>query len=135
MKEISEVNLPADLRYAESHEYVREEGDQARIGIDDYAQDQLGEIVFVELPEPGTTLGQGEVLGTVESVKAVSDLLMPIGGEVIQTNAALSDMPQMINEDPYGTGWMIVVKPSDPAQLGALLSSQALLEKMKSEAS
>jgi len=98
MKEIQELNLPSDLRYAASHEYVRAEGDHVRIGIDDYAQDQLGEIVFVELPEPGATLGKGEVLGTVESVKAVSDLLMPVGGEVIEANAALSDSPQTVNE-------------------------------------
>ena len=135
MKEINELNLPSDLGYAESHEYAKKESDQVRIGIDDYAQDQLGEIVFVELPEAGAEFTKGEVFGSLESVKAVNDLVMPVGGEVIEINEALTDTPQTVNEDPYGDGWMILVKPSDPSEIDSLQSSEAILRKLKEEAS
>ncbi len=131
MKEIDELNLPYDVRYAEDHEWIRYEGDKVRIGISDYAQDQLGDIVFVELPQSGDTFEKGEEFGTVESVKAVSELYMPIGGEIISVNAALEESPDLVNQSPYNDGWMIEVKPSDSAELEALITRDAYLEMLK----
>ncbi len=131
MKEIHELNLPEDIRYAKDHEWARQEDDTFTIGIDDYAQDQLGDIVFVELPEIGSTFQQGEEFGTVESVKAVSELYMPMGGEVVAVNQALEDSPELVNSDPYGQGWMIKIKASDPAQFEALMDKTAYLEMLK----
>ena len=131
MKELSEVNLPADARYAESHEWAKLEGDTLKIGITDYAQDQLGDIVFVELPEDGDSFEKGEEFGTVESVKAVSELYMPVGGEIVSVNSVLEDSPELVNNSPYSEGWMIEVKPDDPSEMNDLLTSDAYLEKLK----
>lgn len=131
MKEIEELNLPDDLRYATDHEWTKLEGGKVKIGIDDYAQDQLGDIVFVELPEVGATLSKGEEFGTVESVKAVSELFMPIGGEIMAINAALEDTPEHVNNSPYNEGWMIEVKPSDVAELDALMDRDAYIKTLK----
>ncbi len=106
------MSLPQDLQYTKSHEWVRTEEDTATIGITDHAQDELGDVVFVELPSVGDTFDSGETFGTVESVKAVSDLYAPIGGEVVEANTALEDSPEKINEDPYGEGWIVKLKVS-----------------------
>jgi glycine cleavage system H protein len=111
------LNIPEDLQYTKSHEWVRIEGDTATIGITDHAQDELGDIVFVELPEEGDAFDAGESFGTVESVKAVSDLYAPVGGEVVEVNTALEDAPENINEDPYGEGWIVKLRTTDEADL------------------
>jgi glycine cleavage system H protein len=131
MKEINELNFPADIRYAESHEWARPEGDTIRVGITDYAQDQLGDIVFVEMPEVGDTFDKGVEFGTVESVKAVSELNIPIGGEVVAVNTPLEDAPELVNNTPYTDGWMIEVKPDDPTQLDSLMTQDAYIESLK----
>ena len=133
MKEISDLNLPEDVRYTEDHEWARPEGDKIKAGISDYAQDQLGDIVFVELPEVGDTFEAGEEFGTVESVKAVSELYMPVGGEILAINLDLEESPELVNESPYNDGWMIEVKPGDPAELDALMTSNTYLEMLKGE--
>ena len=133
MKEINELVLPADLKYAQDHEWARVEGDQVRIGISDFAQDQLGDITFVELPGVGDTFGQGDEFGTLESTKAVSELYMPLGGEVVEINTALEDDPALVNNDPYGQGWMILIKPEDPGQLDGLMAQAAYLEALKDQ--
>jgi glycine cleavage system H protein len=117
MKPISELNLPEDVRYTDDHEWVKENGDVIRIGITDYAQDQLGDIVFVELPEVGNSFSEGDGFGTVESVKAVSELYMPISCEVTAINETLADQPELVNAEPYDGGWMLEVKAVDPAGL------------------
>lgn len=132
MKEIQELNLPADLRYSNDHEWAKAEGNTVKVGISDYAQDALGDIVFVELPLVGDTLDTGDEFGTLESVKAVSELYIPIGGEITAVNEALEDSPELINEDPYA-GWIIEVKPSDMGELDKLLDREAYLELLKAE--
>ncbi len=117
--------IPADLRYTREHEWVRVEGDVATVGITAHAADQLGDIVFVELPEPGKALAQFATFGVVESVKAVSDLFAPVGGEVVEANAALASAPEVVNSDPYGAGWMLRIRLADPAQVDALLDPGA----------
>jgi glycine cleavage system H protein len=117
--------IPSDLRYTKEHEWVRVAGDEATIGITQHAADQLGDIVFVELPEPGRRLEQFATFGVVESVKAVSDLFAPVAGEVIEGNASLTATPEVVNSDPYGAGWMLRVRLSDPAQLEQLLDAAA----------
>lgn len=131
MKEINEFDLPDDVRFTENHEWARAEDDNIRVGISDYAQDQLGDIVFVELPQVGSTYDKGQEFGTVESVKAVAELYMPIGGEVLATNTALEDSPELVNKNPYNDGWMIRIKASDPAELDALMAKGAYLELLK----
>ncbi|MEJ5359300.1 MAG: glycine cleavage system protein GcvH [Desulfobacterales bacterium] len=132
MKPLHELDLPEELRYVESHEWVRIENGVARIGITDYAQDQLGDVVFVELPAVGQTLARGAAFGSVESVKAVSELYMPISGRVVEVNTALESSPELVNRSPYGEGWMIRVEPSDPAaELPGLLSAADYREKLK----
>ena len=131
MKAISELNLPEDVRYTDDHEWAKKNGEVVRMGISDYAQDQLGDIVFVELPEVGSSFDKGEEFGTVESVKAVSELYMPIGGEVTAINDALADAPELVNSDPYDGGWMMEIKASDPAELEALKSKADYLEILK----
>ena len=111
------MNIPEDLQYTKSHEWVRIEGDTATIGITDHAQDELGDVVFVELPEEGATFDTGESFGTDESVKAVSDLYTPVGGEVVEVNSALEDAPENINEDPYGEGWIVKLRTTNGADL------------------
>jgi len=117
--------VPTDLRYTTDHEWVRVEGDVATVGITAYAAEQLGDIVFVELPDPGRALEQAATFGVVESVKAVSDLYAPIAGEVIEGNADLGASPELVNSDPYGGGWMIRMRLSDRAQLDGLLDPDA----------
>lgn len=116
------MNFDADARYLESHEWARKDGDLIVCGVSDYAQDSLGDIVFVELPEVGTTLNKGAAFGVVESVKAASDVYMPVSGEVVETNGDLEDSPETVNSDPFGTGWLIKVKASNSAELEELLS-------------
>lgn len=114
---------PANLKYTKSDEWVRVEGNEATIGISDYAQDQLGDIVYIELPWDGQTLAHEEKFGDIESVKATSELISPLSGEVIKANEALKDNPELINDSPYEDGWMLVVKISNPAELDSLLSA------------
>ena len=115
--------VPADLKYVKTHEWVRVEGDTATIGITDHAQAELGDIVYLELPEAGRMLAHDEIFGTVESVKAVSDLYSPVTGEVIESNSGIGDATETVNEDPYGRGWMIKVRLANPAELEELLSA------------
>ena len=131
MKDVSQLKFPDDVRYVESHEWVKEEGGRARIGITDYAQDQLGDIVFVELPAVGKSLNAGAPFGSVESVKAVSELYMPIGGKVVEINSTLENSPEVVNTSPYDQGWMIVVEPADAGELKNLLTVQAYRDKLK----
>ena len=123
MKEIAELHIPDDRRYAPTHEWVKLEGDLMRVGISDYAQDQLGDVVFVELPEVGATLGAHDQFGTVESVKAVSELYSPLSGEVVAINDVLEDAPETVNAEAHDGGWMIKVKLSDPSELDGLMSA------------
>jgi glycine cleavage system H protein len=117
------MNIPSELRYSKDHEWVKIEGDVATIGITDFAQRELGDIVYVEIETLGETLAAEAIFGTVEAVKTVSDLFMPLGGAVIEINAALEDAPEAVNEDPYGTGWMIKIKIEDPSALETLLKA------------
>ena len=127
------INYPDDVRYAETHEWARVEGDIATFGISDYAQDALGDIVFVELPAVGKTFKAGEAFGVVESVKAASDLYAPLDGTVTEINQLLIETPETVNQDPFGQGWMIKIKLSDPAQFAArLLSTEAYRQKIES---
>ncbi len=118
------MNVPADLKYTKDHEWVKVDGDIATIGITDFAQGELGDIVYVEVETEGETLAQEETFGTVEAVKTVSDLFMPISGEVIEFNQALEAAPESVNQNPYSDGWMIKVKMSDSSELDALLSAE-----------
>ncbi len=131
MKKIEEIILPEELSYSADHEWVRPEGDLARVGITDYAQDQLGDIVYVELPPVGTHIAQGAVFATVESVKSVSECYMPISGEVAAMNGPLADDPVLLNQSPYGDGWMILVKPDDPASFSQLLTAEGYRARLK----
>jgi glycine cleavage system H protein len=117
--------VPTDLRYTKDHEWVRVDGDEATIGITQYAADQLGDIVFVELPTAGSSLDQFATFGVVESVKAVSDLFAPVGGDVTRANDELTGNPELVNSDPYGAGWMLRVRVADPDQLDELLAPDA----------
>jgi glycine cleavage system H protein len=123
------LSVPEELQYTKSHEWVRTEGDTATIGITDHAQDELGDVVFVELPEVGTTFEAGDSFGTVESVKAVSDLYTPVGGEVVEVNEALNDQPEKINEDPYGEGWIVKLSVSGEGDLLAASDYEQFLEE------
>jgi glycine cleavage system H protein len=131
MKKISELKFLENVRYTSDHEWAKLDGDIATIGINDYAQDQLGDIVFVELPETGSSFDKGEEFGTVESVKAVSELYMPLGGEVVEINPDLEDIPEQVNSDPYGGGWMLKIKAADPAEFDALMDKETYLESLK----
>lgn len=126
------ANVPADLLYTPEHEYVRRTPDPAivEIGITDYAQGELGDIVFVELPKAGATFSRMGVFGTVEAVKAVSELFCPVSGTVVESNAAIDGDPGLINRDPYGTGWMVRLRISDPAELTTLLNAAAYEAKI-----
>ena len=119
------MSIPADLKYTQDHEWVRVEGDLVVVGVTDFAQGELGDVVFVEIETEGEELGKGETFGTVEAVKTVSDLFMPVGGEVVEVNEALADDPELVNKDPYGDGWMIKVKVADAAELNELLDADA----------
>jgi glycine cleavage system H protein len=133
---MADYNTPTDLFYAPTHEWVRPDGDEATIGISDYAQHALGDVVFAELPEVGTTLTKGQPLGVVESVKAASDVYAPISGEVIAVNEALLDAPETLNTDPYGEGWMLKLRPSNfDGERAALLDPAAYEQHVQDEAS
>lgn len=119
------MNIPAELRYTREHEWIRVEGEIAYVGITDYAQSELGEIVFLDINTQGETLAQNEVFGSVEAVKTVSDLNMPVAGEVLEINESINDQPELVNNDPYGEGWMIKIQVSDPAELDTLLDAAA----------
>ncbi len=119
------MNFPEQLKYTADHEWIKVEGDTALVGITDYAQKGLGDIVFVDVTSEGETLGAGEVYGNIEAVKTVSELLLPAGGEVLELNPALADNPALVNSDPYGEGWIIKVKLSDPAEVNALMDAAA----------
>lgn len=119
------MNTPSNLKYTKEHEWVRVEGERAYVGITDYAQHQLGDVVFVELPEQGRQVRQGESFSVVESVKAVSDIYAPLSGSVVEVNNALADAPEKVNQDPYGAGWIAVLTIDDPSELAALLDSAA----------
>ena len=119
------MNFPVDLRYTSEHEWIRVEGDEAFVGITDYAQSELGEIVFVDVPTLGETVGQGEVFGSIEAVKTVSDLNMPVTGEVLEINGALDAQPELVNNDPYGEGWIIRISVKDAAELDNLMDAAA----------
>ncbi len=118
------MNFPNDLKYTKDHEWVKIEGDIATIGITEFAQGELGDIVFVEIETVGETMAMHDVFGTVEAVKTVSDLFLPVSGEIIEKNEGLDENPQSVNEDPYGAGWMIKVKMSNPADADALMSAE-----------
>lgn len=116
------MNIPDNLLFTQDHEWISIENDLATVGISDFAQGELGDVVFVEIETLGETLGKGEIFGTVEAVKTVSDLFMPVSGEVVEINEALADKPELINKDPFGSGWMIRIKVSDPGELSNLLT-------------
>jgi glycine cleavage system H protein len=117
------ANVPADLRYTQDHEWAKKEGDLVRVGITEFAQSELGDVVFVELPKAGARIAQRQSFGVVESVKAVSDLFAPLSGEVAEINGALATAPETVNQDPYGRGWMIVIRPSSAAEWDQLLTA------------
>lgn len=119
------MNVPAELKYTKEHEWIRVEGDEAVVGITDYAQSQLGDIVFVECETVGDELEAGDTFGTIEAVKTVSDLYLPVGGEVLEFNEALEDEPELVNKDPYGKGWIIRVKFGDETEIDGLLNAEA----------
>lgn len=119
------MTFPNNIRYTREHEWIRVEGEEAVVGITDYAQSELGEIVFIDVDTVGETIAQGEVFGSVEAVKTVSDLNMPMSGEVLEVNTALEEHPELVNNDPYGEGWMIRVRISDPAEIDALMDAAA----------
>jgi len=122
------MNVPADLLYTKDHEWLRIEGEFGYVGVTDFAQGELGDIVFLEIETEGETLNKEEVFGTIEAVKTVSDLFMPVGGEVLEVNPALSDSPDLVNKDPYGEGWMIKIRLADPAEAESLLTSEKYQE-------
>lgn len=117
------MNFPTELKYTKDHEWVRVEGDIAYVGITDYAQGELGEIVYVDISTEGETIGKEEIFGSIEAVKTVSDLFMPISGEVLAVNPALEDQPEQVNESPYNDGWLIKIKPTDLSEIDGLLSA------------
>ncbi len=122
------MNFPSDLKYTKEHEWVRVEGDVATIGITEFAQSELGDIVFIDINTVGDSIGQDEIFGAVEAVKTVSDLFMPISGEVLEKNDNLDSSPESVNSDPYGAGWMIKVKMSNPSEMDGLLSAETYRE-------
>lgn len=130
MKEIEELNLPGDIYYSKEHEWAAIKGDLVKIGITDYAQDQLGDIVFVELPESGSSFELGEEFGTLESVKAVSEIYLPMSGEIVAVNEELADSPELLNEDPYAN-WIVEIRPTDIDQYDEMLSRDDYLEMLK----
>ena len=125
------MNIPTELKYTKDHEWVKIDGEIATIGITDFAQQELGDIVYIEIESTGETLDVDEVFGTVEAVKTVSDLFMPLSGEVLEFNAALEDTPESVNDDPYKSGWMIKVKIEDPSQISDLLDFDAYQQLIK----
>ncbi len=118
------MNVPGNLLYTKDHEWLRVEGDMAYVGVTDFAQGELGDVVFIEIETLGETLAREEVFGTIEAVKTVSDMFMPVAGEIVEVNPALEDSPDVVNKDPYGKGWMVKIKMSDPAETANLLSAE-----------
>ncbi|WP_320042915.1 glycine cleavage system protein GcvH [uncultured Desulfobacter sp.] len=131
MKSIEELNFPSDVKYTDDHEWAKVEGDLVTVGISDYAQDQLGEIVFVEMPEIGDTFGQGDEFGSVESVKAVSEIFLPIAGEIVEVNEELEDAPELVNTNCYDKGWLVKIKPDDLSEMDSLKDQTAYFEMLK----
>lgn len=125
------MNIPPDLRYSRTHEWVRVQDNLATIGITDYAQNELGDVVIVQLPEPGEHFQQEDIFGVIESVKAVEDLFIPVSGEVVEVNSALQDNPEIVNKDPYVGGWMIVVKMEDPSEVEGLMTAEEYREYLQ----
>ncbi|MBU3837273.1 MAG: glycine cleavage system protein GcvH [Candidatus Phocaeicola faecigallinarum] len=119
------MNFPTNVKYTNEHEWIRFEGEEAYVGITDYAQTQLGDIVFVDVPTEGETLEKGETFGSIEVVKTVSDLFLPVGGEILEVNPALEENPELVNKDPYGEGWIIKIKPTDSSEADDLLDAEA----------
>mgnify|MGYP001054618684 CR=1 FL=1 len=119
------MNFPTDVKYTKEHEWIRVEGDVAYVGITDYAQEQLGDIVFVDIPTVDETLAAGDTFGTIEVVKTISDLFLPVSGTVLEQNETLADQPELVNQDPYGEGWIIKIKPSEDADFSQLLDAEA----------
>lgn len=124
-------DVPDDRRYLDSHEWAAQDGDVVRIGISDFAQEELGDVVFVEFPEVGDSISAGEAFGVVESIKAVSDLYAPVGGEVVEVNEALFDRPELVNDDPYDDGWMLAVDPVEEGEFDELLDAEAYREQVE----
>lgn len=124
------MNFPAELKYTKDHEWLRVEGEFAYIGITEFAQSELGDIVFVDITSEDEEVAEGEVFGSVEAVKTVSDLFMPVNGEVVEVNEAIDSAPELVNSDPYGEGWMIKIKLSDPSEVDALMDSKAYQEEI-----
>ena len=131
---MADYDIPQELRYTREDEWVRLEGERVVLGVTDYAQQQLGDIVFVELPAVGATLERGEPFGVVESVKAVADLFGPVSGRVVEVNATLADQPELLNQDCYGDGWMLVLEPDDPAEIEDLLPASDYRQHVKDRA-
>ena len=119
------MNFPTNVKYTNEHEWIRLEGEESYVGITDYAQTQLGDIVFVDVPTEGETLEKGETFGSIEVVKTVSDLFLPVGGEILEVNPALEENPELVNKDPYGEGWIIRIKPTDVSEAEELLDAEA----------
>lgn len=119
------MNFPTNVKYTKEHEWIRLEGDVAYVGITDYAQEQLGDIVFVDIQAEGETLEADEIFGTIEVVKTISDLFLPVAGEVLEQNEALADQPELVNKDPYGEGWLVKIKPAADADFDALMDAEA----------
>jgi glycine cleavage system H protein len=132
-EEIDNLNFPEDLKYTETSEWVKIEGDSVRVGITDFAQHELTDIVYVENPDMGSPVTKGEEFGVVESVKAAADFYAPVTGEVIEVNEALNDSPDLLNKDPYGEGWMVVIKMNDPSELESLMDKVNYIEHVKKE--
>ena len=119
------MNFPTNVKYTSEHEWIRLEGEEAYVGITDYAQDQLGDIVFVDVTTEGETLEAGEVFGTIEVVKTVSDLFLPVGGEILEVNPELEEHPELVNQDPYGKGWLVRIRPTDVSEMDMLMDAEA----------
>jgi glycine cleavage system H protein len=131
MKQISELIFPGDLRYSEDHEWASLSGETVKIGITDYAQDQLGDIVFVELPAVGDVFAKAKEFGSIESVKAVSELFIPMGGEVVAINQAIEDAPELVASSPYDAGWLIEIRPSNKAEFKEMMDQETYLESLR----
>lgn len=131
MKEISELFFADDVKYSKDHEWARLEDGTVTVGISDYAQDQLGDIVFVEVPQVGERFDRGAEFGTLESVKAVSEIYMPVGGEITAVNQKLEDEPELVNQEPFKAGWLVKVKPDDPVEMDQLMDKDAYIEMLK----
>ncbi len=119
------MNIPANLKYSPDHEWVKVDGNIATVGITDFAQGQLGDVVFVDIPSEGETLGKADVFGAIEAVKTVADAFMPVSGKIVEVNTALEDSPESVNKDPYNTGWMVKIEMSDPSEIDTLLDADA----------